>query len=81
MSSLLVLFSVMKIFIKGFWGSPRAYKAEEDAPVRWLLVAPALLTAFAVLYGIGTEAIYPVISMAAETLSKPEIYIDAVLKE
>jgi multicomponent Na+:H+ antiporter subunit D len=81
MSSLLVLFSVMKIFIKGFWGAPKAYKSEETAPVKWLLVAPAILTAIAVLYGIGTEALYPVISMAAETLSNPEIYIDAVLKE
>lgn len=80
-SSLFVLFSVMKIFIKGFWGSERAYKSEQDAPVKWLLAAPALLTAFAVLYGIGTDAIYPVISMAAETLANPEIYIDAVLKE
>ncbi|RSD27542.1 Na+/H+ antiporter subunit D [Mesobacillus subterraneus] len=81
MSSLLVLFSVMKIFIRGFWGAPRAYKNEENAPVKWLLFAPALLTAFAVLYGFGTEAIYPVISMAAETLANPEIYINAVLKE
>jgi multicomponent Na+:H+ antiporter subunit D len=81
MSSLFVLFSVMKIFIKGFWGSPRAYKNEAHAPVKWLLIAPALLTAFAVIYGLGTEAIYPVVSMAAETLANPEIYIKAVLKE
>ncbi len=33
MSSLLVLFSVMKIFINGFWGKKRAYKGEENAPV------------------------------------------------
>ncbi len=81
MSSLLVLFSVMKIFIRGFWGTPRTYKGEEKAPVKWLLFAPAVLTAFAVLYGIGTEALYPVISNAAETLANPEIYINAVLKE
>ncbi|HAQ07058.1 MAG TPA: Na+/H+ antiporter subunit D [Bacillus bacterium] len=80
-SSLLVLYSVMRIFIKGFWGTPRAYKQEDSAPVRWLLTTPAILTALAVLYGLGTEAIYPVISMAAETLSNPEIYINAVLKE
>lgn len=81
MSSLLVLFSVMRIFIRGFWGTPRAYKNEDDAPVKWLLSVPAVLTAFAVLYGFGTEAIYPVISTAAETLANPEIYIKAVLKE
>lgn len=81
MSSLLVLFSVMRIFIRGFWGTPRAYKNEDEAPVKWLLVTPAILTVFAVLYGFGTEAIYPVISTAAETLANPEIYINAVLKE
>lgn len=80
-SSLLVLFSVMKIFINGFWGTQKAYKQEETAPVKWLLVSPVLLTILAVLYGFGTEAIYPLISMAAETLSNPEIYIKAVLKE
>ncbi|WP_079507173.1 Na+/H+ antiporter subunit D [Mesobacillus jeotgali] len=81
MSSLLVLFSIMKIFISGFWGTPRAYKDEDEVPVKWLLIAPAVLTVFAVLYGFGTEAIYPVISAAAETLANPEIYINAVLKE
>lgn len=81
MSSLFVLFSVMKIFIKGFWGTPKAYKGESKAPVKWLLAAPAVLTALAALYGFGTEAIYPVISTAAETLANPEIYINAVLKE
>ncbi|MEW8970074.1 MAG: Na+/H+ antiporter subunit D [Mesobacillus sp.] len=81
MSSLLVLFSVMRIFIRGFWGTPRAFKNEDEAPVKWLLAAPAILTVFAVLYGFGTEAIYPVISTAAETLANPEIYINAVLKE
>lgn len=81
LSSLFVLFSVMKIFINVFWGSPRAYRQQDQVPVKWLLAAPALLTAIAVLYGLGTEALYPIISLAAETLSNPEIYIKAVLKE
>ncbi|MBM4760714.1 Na+/H+ antiporter subunit D [Bacillus sp. B15-48] len=81
MSSLFVLFSVMRIFINGFWGEAREYKNEETVPVKRLLVAPVILTICAVLYGVGTEAIYPIISLAAETLSDPEIYINAVLKE
>ncbi|CAM3777138.1 Na+/H+ antiporter subunit D [Mesobacillus zeae] len=81
MSSLFVLFSVMKIFMGAFWGSERAFKDEEKVPVKGLLAAPAILTAIAVLYGLGTEAIYPVISLAAETLTNPDIYINAVLKE
>ena len=81
LSSLLVLFSVMKIFMNGFWGKAREYKQQEKVPVRWLLTAPVILTICAVLYGLGSEALYPIISTAAETLSNPEIYIKAVLKE
>ncbi|MGD6857776.1 Na+/H+ antiporter subunit D [Bacillus infantis] len=81
LSSLLVLFSVMKIFINGFWGNPRSYKNEDKAPVRTLLIAPVMLTALSVFMGVGTEVIYPYISQAAETLSDPNLYINAVLKE
>lgn len=81
MSSLFVLFSVMKIFINGFWGEPKSYKNEERAPVRFLLIAPAILVILSILYGVGSEAAYPYISQAAETLMNPSIYIDAVLKE
>ncbi|MBS4190722.1 Na+/H+ antiporter subunit D [Bacillus sp. FJAT-49705] len=81
MSSLLVLFSIMKIFINGFWGTPQAYKDEEAVPVRKLLVAPVILVIISVLYGAGSEFVLPYISQAAETLSNPSIYIEAVLKE
>lgn len=80
LSSLFVLFSVMKIFINAFWGEAREYN-QEKVPIRWLLTAPVILTICAVLYGLGIEALYPIISTAAETLSNPEIYINAVLKE
>ncbi|WNS74782.1 Na+/H+ antiporter subunit D [Bacillus sp. DTU_2020_1000418_1_SI_GHA_SEK_038] len=81
MSSLLVLFSIMKIFINGFWGTPKSFEGEEKVPVRKLLIAPVILVALSVLYGAGSEFVYPYISQAAETLSNPSIYIEAVLKE
>jgi multicomponent Na+:H+ antiporter subunit D len=81
LSSLFVLFSAMKIFMNVFWGEPQTYANQEKVPVKWLLASPAILTVFAVLFGFGTEALYPVIMNAAETLSNPEIYINAVLKE
>ncbi|WP_045523954.1 Na+/H+ antiporter subunit D [Neobacillus niacini] len=81
MSSLLVLFSVMKIFINGFWGKDRTYGVEEKAPVKRLLIAPVMLVVISALYGIGSESILPYISQAAETLLDPNIYINAVLKE
>ncbi len=80
-SSLLVLFSIMKIFINGFWGTPQDYKGEDKVPVRKLLIAPVILVTISVLYGAGSEFIFPYISQAAETLANPSIYIDAVLKE
>lgn len=81
MSSLLVLFSVMKIFINGFWGKDRTYHGEEKAPVKQLLIAPVILVVISALYGIGSESILPYISQAADTLIDPNLYIDAVLKE
>ncbi|WP_042461367.1 Na+/H+ antiporter subunit D [Neobacillus dielmonensis] len=81
MSSLLVLFSVMKIFINGFWGQNQTYEGEEKAPVKWLLIAPVILVAISALYGVNSEAILPYIAQAADTLVDPQIYIEAVLKE
>lgn len=81
MSSLLVLFSVMKIFINGFWGTHRDYDNEEKAPVKWLLISPVILMILSALYGLGSEAILPYISQAADVLANPNLYIDAVLKE
>jgi multicomponent Na+:H+ antiporter subunit D len=79
-SSLLVLYSVMKIFINGFWGEPQTFKVKRVS-LRFLLVSPTVLVILACLYGLGTEMIYPYISEASKTLSNPNIYIEAVLKE
>ncbi|MBB6446254.1 multicomponent Na+:H+ antiporter subunit D [Bacillus benzoevorans] len=81
MSSLLVLFSVMKIFIHGFWGQTRFYKGEDKVPVKWLLISPVILVVMSALFGVGSESFLPYISQAAETLTDPRIYIEAVLKE
>ena len=81
LSSLLVLFSIMKIFINGFWGTPQEYPDEAKVPTRKLLIAPVILVICSVLYGLGSEYVIPYISQAAETLADPSIYIEAVLKE
>ncbi|WP_215113372.1 Na+/H+ antiporter subunit D [Exiguobacterium sp. s63] len=81
-SSLFVLYSVMKIFLNGFWGEA---KREYDGPLapytKRLIVPVFLLLAIAVAYGFGAEAIHPYITQAIEPLVNPEIYIDAVIKE
>lgn len=82
LSSLFVLYSVMKIFLNGFWGEA---KREYDGPLvpytKRLIIPVFLLLIIAVAYGFGAEAIHPYITQAIEPLVNPEIYIDAVIKE
>lgn len=80
LSSLFVLYSLMKVFINGFWGT---FKGERNqtAPVKFLLVPTTVLIVLAIFYGVGSEWISTYISQASEVLINPSIYIDAVLKE
>ncbi|APH03866.1 Na+/H+ antiporter subunit D [Bacillus weihaiensis] len=81
LSSLLVLYSVMKIFINGFWGEPSNEAEFKAKSTKGLYVPIAILLALSIAYGFGIEFISPYISQAADTLLDPTIYIQAVLKE
>jgi multicomponent Na+:H+ antiporter subunit D len=84
LSSLLILYSLMKLFMNAFWREPEdsrdvsTYKSTSA-----VLIAPcAVLLGLSVIIGLGAEWIYPYVSQAAETLMDPSIYIEAVgLKE
>ncbi|SFA69717.1 multicomponent Na+:H+ antiporter subunit D [Lentibacillus halodurans] len=79
LSSLLILYSVVKIFIKGFWGEkdesfkPKSIKGR-TAPI-------VVLLALSIFMGIGAEFIYPTIESISAYLLDPENYINAVMKE
>jgi multicomponent Na+:H+ antiporter subunit D len=79
LSSLFVLLSVIKIFVKGFWGEESDNVANQ--PVKTLLLPGCILVLLSFLIGIGVEVLSPYISLAAESLLQPENYIHAVLKE
>ncbi|WP_010277050.1 Na+/H+ antiporter subunit D [Paenibacillus senegalensis] len=81
-SSLLILYSMMKIFMNGFWGEEK-YAAEDAEPVslKGMLAPAACLLTISILMGVGAEWVYPYISQAGEVLLNPQLYIDAVLKE
>jgi len=79
LSSLLILFSVIRIFIGAFWGE---LKEEPKQSVRTSgLAASAVLIAISILLGVGAEWFYPYVQAAADSLIDPQIYIDYVLKE
>lgn len=78
-TSLLILYSVMKIFIQGFWGEKDATR--EIKSTKGMLAPVIFLLAFTVFLGIGAEFIYPTIETISTELLDPEIYIKSVLKE
>lgn len=80
LSSLLVLYSVMKIFINAFWGEPKQENIQYGQ-TKGLLYPIGILLALSIAYGFGIESVSPYITQAAETLLDPSIYIQAVLKE
>ncbi|WP_077327116.1 Na+/H+ antiporter subunit D [Virgibacillus siamensis] len=78
-SSLLILYSIMKIFIKGFWGVKDA--SFQPKSTKGLIGPIAFLLALSVILGIGAEFFIPSIENISAYLLDPEIYIDSVLKE
>src|SRR5699024_9441904 len=81
LTSLLILYSVMKIFIKGFWGARDQVQHVPKKSLKGWTAPIVFLLTFSVFLGIGAEFIYPTIDTISEYLLDPEIYIDSVLKE
>ncbi|MGN7324038.1 Na+/H+ antiporter subunit D [Bacillus altitudinis] len=80
LSSLLVLYSVMRIFMLGFWGEDQDMRRRKPS-IRGMVYPGVLLVILSLAIGLGTEFIAPYINQATEMLSTPEKYIQAVLKE
>ncbi|AGA67701.1 formate hydrogenlyase subunit 3/multisubunit Na+/H+ antiporter, MnhD subunit [Desulfitobacterium dichloroeliminans LMG P-21439] len=81
LSSLLVLFSLIKIFILTFWGEARVNRGGEKKEIRGLLIPCAGLLVVSIGLGVGAEMLYPYIEQAGYGLMNPEVYIKAVLSE
>ncbi|TSB45474.1 Na+/H+ antiporter subunit D [Alkalicoccobacillus porphyridii] len=78
-SSLLVLYSLLKIFKNTFWGET-VLSDDEVIPLKKGMLLPCVfLAALSIGLGLGVEGISGYVTQAAETLMNPSIYIDAVL--
>ncbi len=80
LSSLLVLYSIMRIFTLAFWGEEQDTRRRKPS-IRGMVYPGVMLVILSLAIGLGTEFISPYINQAAEMLSTPEKYIQAVLKE
>src|SRR5690606_14026014 len=81
LSSLLILYSVMKIFIRGFWGEKDDNKTYTKKVSAGFIMPIVCLLVISVFLGLGAQFVYPAVDGIAEYLLDPQIYIDSVLKE
>ncbi|MCQ6273939.1 Na+/H+ antiporter subunit D [Bacillus sp. V3B] len=78
LTSLMVLYSVMKIFMNGFWGETILSEEMEKGTTKGLMFPIVLLTVATIALGFGAEGINEYIQIAAEGLLNPDLYISAV---
>lgn len=78
-TSLMVLYSLMKIFMNAFWGETFLSIEMEKGSPKGLIFPLACLTAMTVALGLGAEGISEYVQIAAEALLNPSLYIEAVM--
>jgi multicomponent Na+:H+ antiporter subunit D len=78
-TSLMVLYSVMKIFLNVFWGYTVHTEEMEKGTTKGLLLPLGILTVLTVALGLGVESVQEYADLAAAGLMNPDLYINAVL--
>ncbi len=79
LSSLMALYSTMKIFSNAFWGETPLSEEMERGTAKGLILPCVFLTVLSIALGLGAEYLYPLLNQAAAALMDPRIYIEAVL--
>ncbi|EES73238.1 Na+/H+ antiporter subunit D [Paenibacillus sp. MB22_1] len=79
LSSLLVLYSLIRVFIGAFLGEEKRSEIGEES-FKGLLAITFGLLVLLVGMGLGAEEIYAFVSQAGRILVTPELYVEAVLK-
>jgi multicomponent Na+:H+ antiporter subunit D len=78
-TSLMVLYSIMKIFMNVFWGYTDLTEEKEKGTTKGLMLPIGILTILTIALGLGAQGIHAYVDMAVEGLMNPSIYIEAVL--
>jgi multicomponent Na+:H+ antiporter subunit D len=78
---LLTLYSMVKIWNEAFWKDAPAGERQPDRPVPLMMMLPAIaLAACTVMFGVFPDVFMDVALRAADQLSNPAAYIEAVLQ-
>ncbi|MGE7979994.1 Na+/H+ antiporter subunit D [Psychrobacillus sp. NPDC093200] len=79
LSSIVVLYSLLRIFLNSIFGET-IISLEDETPMKFSMIFPIFLLGIGTLaLGLGAEVISGYVTDAANTLSNPAIYIDAIL--
>ncbi|WP_105995821.1 Na+/H+ antiporter subunit D [Staphylococcus agnetis] len=79
LSSLVVLYSVINIFLRGFFGKSYGYVYNPRLHHRGLLAVAVLSVIITVIFGLTAGQLYPFIAEGAKSFYQPETYIQSVL--
>lgn len=79
LSSFIVLYSLLRVFMSCFWGETIISKEDEIPLPKRHFIPSVILVALTIAVGFGVEGLAPYVKDAAATLMNPSIYIDAVL--
>ncbi|MCC3357920.1 Na+/H+ antiporter subunit D [Bacillus sp. REN16] len=79
LTSLMVLYSIMKIFMNGFWGHTDVPEESESKSLKGMLLPMGILTAMTITLGVGAQGISEYVDLAVDAIMNPSIYVDAVL--
>jgi len=80
-SSLIVLYSLLRIFMHAFWGEAKAIIDQRSTVTPKQILSAVGLSVLVIGMGLGSEAVYEFASEAGHTLIHPMEYVEAVLKE
>jgi multicomponent Na+:H+ antiporter subunit D len=79
LTSLLALYSLLKVFIQSFWGEELLNEGEQHSSGKAALWPGAMLAALVIGLGLGAEWMLRLMEPAVKTMLNPDLYIKAVM--
>lgn len=80
-SSIIVLYSLLRIFLSSFFGETIIPIGDEMPMPKTVILPIVMLATLTIMLGVGAEYIAVYVQDAAHVLANPSIYIEAVLPE